>query len=164
LVNLKHNKFVIDTGTIIVKGVNDDVLERMLHLFKKVGVENVMARLKNVGDIGRSMQDQDNYTMEELIELASKQTGLSVDYINEWRHKPIYQNTEPEIDSFIFPMKPEQEGKLLHKSGIWFKIANWKGDEGQTIPLRNNKRRGRLTPEFKVAPFFEHVKMNEGGY
>ena len=93
LVNLKHNKFVIDTGTIIVKGVNDDVLERMLHLFKKVGVENVMARLKNVGDIGRSMQDQDNYTMEELIELASKQTGLSVDYINEWRHKPIYQNT-----------------------------------------------------------------------
>ena len=144
LVNLKHNNFVIDTGTIIVKGINDDVLERMLHLFKKVGVENVMARLKNVGDIGRSMQDQDNYTMDELIELASKQTGLSVDYINEWRHKPIYQNTEPEIDSFIFPLKPEQEGKLLHKSGIWFKIANWKGDEGQTIPLRNNKRRGCL--------------------
>ena len=123
-----------------------------------------MARLKNVGDIGRSMQDQDNYTMDELIELASKQTGLSIDYINEWRHKPIYQNTEPEIDSFIFPLKPDQEGKLLHKSGIWFKIANRKGDEGQTIPLRNNKRRGRLTPEFKVAPFFEHVKMNEGGY
>ena len=144
LVNLKHNNFVIDTGTIIVKGINDDVLERMLHLFKKVGVENVMARLKNVGDIGRSMQDQDNYTMDELIELASKQTGLSVDYINEWRHKPIYQNTEPEIDSFIFPLKPEQEGKLLHKSGIWFKIANWKGDEGQTIPLRNNKRSLRI--------------------
>ena len=164
LVNLKHNNFVIDTGTIIVKGINDDVLERMLHLFKKVGVENVMARLKNVGDIGRSMQDQDNYTMDQLIELASKQTGLSIDYINEWRHKPIYQNTEPEIDSFIFPLKPDQEGKLLHKSGIWFKIANWKGDEGQAIPLRNNKRRGRLTPEFKVAPFFEHVKMNEGGY
>lgn len=165
LTNLKHNKFIIDTGTIIVKGVNDEVLGSMLHLFQKLGIENVMARLKNVGDIGRSMQDQDNYTMDELIDLASKQTGLSVDYINEWRHKPIYQNTEPEIDSFIFPMKQEQaERKLLHKSGIWFKIANWKGDEGQSIPLRNNKRRGRLTPEFKVAPFFEHVKMNEGGY
>ena len=52
----------------------------------------------------------------------------------------------------------------MHKSGVWFKIANWKGEQGQTIPLRNNTRRGRLTPDFKVAPFFEHVKLNEGGY
>ena len=32
-----------------------------------------MARIKNVGDIGRSMTDNEsgNYTMKELIELAS---------------------------------------------------------------------------------------------
>ena len=59
----KHNNFVIDTGTIIAE-LNDDVPERMLHLFRKVGVENVMARLKNVGDI-EVWQDQDNYTMDE---------------------------------------------------------------------------------------------------
>jgi hypothetical protein len=64
----------------------------------------------------------------------------------------------------MFPMDPKAEGKFMHKSGIWFKIANWKGEEGQSIPLRNNTRRGRLTPNWKVAPFFEHVKMNEGGY
>ena len=164
LENLQRNRFIIDTGTIIVKGINDDVVERMLALYKRVNVNNVICRIKNVGDIGRSMADQDNYTLEELVTLVAQQTGLSEDYIYNWRNKPIYQNDEPEVDSFMFPMNPESEGKFMHKSGVWFKIANWKGEEGQDIPLRNNKRRGRLTPEFKVAPFFEHVKMNEGGY
>jgi len=164
LENLQRNRFIIDTGTIIVKGINDDVVERMLALYKRVNVNNVICRIKNVGDIGRSMADQDNYTLEELVTLVAQQTGLSEDYIYSWRNKPIYQNDEPEVDSFMFPMNPESEGKFMHKSGVWFKIANWKGEEGQDIPLRNNKRRGRLTPEFKVAPFFEHVKMNEGGY
>tara|TARA_B110000503_G_scaffold125542_1_gene193202 strand:+ start:1543 stop:2469 length:927 start_codon:yes stop_codon:yes gene_type:complete len=164
LENLYNNKFIIDTGTIIVKGVNDDVVERMLALYNRTNIKNVVCRIKNVGDIGRSMADQDNHTLEELVTLVSQQTGLSEDYIYHWRNKPIYQNDEPEIDSFMFPMDPASEGKFMHKSGVWFKIANWKGDEGQTIPLRNNTRRGRLTPEFKVAPFFEHVKMNEGGY
>lgn len=164
LENLQRNRFIIDTGTIIVKGVNDDVVERMLALYKRKSVSNVICRIKNVGDIGRSMADQDNYTLEELVSLVAQQTGLSQDYIYSWRNKPIYQNDEPELDSFMFPMDPASEGKFMHKSGVWFKIANWKGDEGQDIPLRNNKRRGRLTPEFKVAPFFEHVKMNEGGY
>jgi len=164
LENLQRNRFIIDTGTIIVKGINDDVVERMLALYKRVNVNNVICRIKNVGDIGRSMADQDNYTLEELVTLVARQTGLSEDYIYSWRNKPIYQNDEPEVDSFMFPMNPESEGKFMHKSGVWFKIANWKGEEGQDIPLRNNKRRGRLTPEFKVAPFFEHVKMNEGGY
>ena len=164
LENLQRNRFIIDTGTIIVKGINDDVVERMLALYKQVNVNNVICRIKNVGDIGRSMADQDNYTLEELVTLVARQTGLSEDYIYSWRNKPIYQNDEPEVDSFMFPMNPESEGKFMHKSGVWFKIANWKGEEGQDIPLRNNKRRGRLTPEFKVAPFFEHVKINEGGY
>ena len=26
------------------------------------------------------------------------------------------------------------------------------------------KRRGRITQDFKIAPFFEHVAMNEFGY
>ena len=164
LENLQRNRFIIDTGTIIVKGVNDDVVERMIALYKRKNVSNVICRIKNVGDIGRSMADQNNYTLEELVSLVAQQTGLSEDYIYSWRNKPIYQNDEPELDSFMFPMDPASEGKFMHKSGVWFKIANWKGDEGQDIPLRNNKRRGRLTPEFKVAPFFEHVKMNEGGY
>lgn len=164
LENLQRNKFIIDTGTIIVKGINDDVVERLLALYKQKNVSNVICRIKNVGDLGRNMADQDNYTLEQLITLVSQQTGLSEDYIYHWREKPIYQNDEPEIDSFMFPMNPQSEGKFIHKSGIWFKLANWKGEEGQVIPFVNQTRRGRLTPNFKVAPFFEHVKLNEFQY
>ena len=60
------------------------------------------------------------------------------------------------------PLK-ENPGKLLHKSGVWFKIANWKGN-GKDIPFTGQTRRGRMTPDFKIAPFFEHVVANEGEY
>lgn len=164
LKNLVKHKFIIDTGTIIVKGINDDVVQRMLALYDRTEAFNVVCRIKNVGDIGRSMSDYANYTLEELVTLVAQQTGLTEDYIYYWRNKPIYQNEDPEVDSFMFPLNPSSEGKFMHKSGIWFKIANWKGEPGQDVPLRNNTRRGRLTPNFKVAPFFEHVKLNEGGY
>jgi len=130
----------------------------------RLEIKNVMARIKNVGNLGRSMYDSElgNWSMDDLIKLASEQTGLSVDYIESWRNKPIYQNIEPEIDSFIFPLK-QNPGKLLHKSGVWFKIANWKGN-GKDIPFTGQTRRGRMTPDFKIAPFFEHVVANEGEY
>ena len=134
LENLYKNKFIIDTGTIIVKGINDDVVGRMLSLYKRIGIDNAVCRIKNVGDLGRSMADQDNHTLEELVTLVSQQTGLTEDYIYQWRDQPIYQNDQPEIDSFMFPLNPNAKGRLMHRSGIWFKIANWKGEEGQHIP------------------------------
>ena len=164
LENLVNNKFIIDTGTIVVKGVNDEVIARMLHVYEKTGVKNVMCRLKNIGDIGRSMADNGNYTQKELITLLSEQTGMSEDYIYSWKNKPIYENDHVEADSFMLPMDPKAEGRFVHKSGIWFKIANWNSEDSETVPLSNSLRRGRLTEDFKVAPFFEHVKLNEFEY
>ena len=164
LENLVNNKFIIDTGTIVVKGVNDEVIARMLHVYEKTGVKNVMCRLKNIGDIGRSMADNGNYTQKELITLLSEQTGMSEDYIYSWKNRPIYENDHVEADSFMLPMDPKAEGKFVHKSGIWFKIANWNSEDSETVPLSNSLRRGRLTEDFKVAPFFEHVKLNEFEY
>jgi len=164
LENLVNNKFIIDTGTIVVKGVNDEVIARMLHVYEKTGVKNVMCRLKNIGDIGRSMADNGNYTQKELITLLSEQTGMSEDYIYSWKNRPIYENDHVEADSFMLPLDPKAEGRFVHKSGIWFKIANWNSEDSETVPLSNSLRRGRLTEDFKVAPFFEHVKMNEFEY
>lgn len=163
LENLVRNRFIIDTGTIIVKGINDEVVDRMLNLYSRIGVKNAVCRIKNIGDIGRSM-DTENYTQEQLVKLISEQSGLSLDYIYSWKDKPIYENKEIEPDSFMFPLDPNAANKPLHKSGIWFKVANWDIENPEKIPSPNSKRRGRLTPEFKIAPFFEHVKRNEYGY
>jgi len=175
LTNLVNNRFIIDTGTIIVKGVNDDAISRLLHLYEKTGARNVLARIKNVGDLGRSMFNENlgghtitvntNYTMNGLIKLASEQTGLSVDYIENWKYNPIYQNDDYEETSFMFPLDPKAVNKSFHKSGIWFKIADWNTYSNKDgVPLPNNKRRGRLTEDFKVAPMAEHVKLNEFKY
>jgi uncharacterized radical SAM superfamily Fe-S cluster-containing enzyme len=175
LENIAASRFVIDTGTIIVKGVNDEAPARLLDLYNRKGIRHALCRIKNVGKLGRSMFDDStgehkltvssNYTMNGLIKLVADQTGLSVDYIESWRNKPIYENTDTEEDSFIFPLDPASENKPMHRSGIWFKIADWNTfGNPDGVPLPNNTRRGRLTEDFKVAPMAEHVKRNEGGY
>jgi uncharacterized radical SAM superfamily Fe-S cluster-containing enzyme len=175
LINLQANKFVIDTGTIIVKGINDEAPARLLHLYNRLGIKHALCRIKNVGKLGRSMFDDDsgdqkitintNYTMDGLIKLISEQVGVSVDYIESWRNKPIYKNTEPEESSFIFPLVDDTKKRFMHKSGIWFKVADWNTfGNNDGVPLPNNTRRGRLTENFKVAPMSEHVKLNEGKY
>jgi hypothetical protein len=106
-----------------------------------------------------------NYSMNGLIKLIADQVGVSVDYIESWRNRPIYENANPEDSSFIFPLDPRSEGKLMHRSGIWFKVADWDTlNNPDGVPLPNNTRRGRLTEDFKVAPMAEHVKLNEGMY
>jgi len=163
LKNLVNNKFLIDTGTIIVKGINDEAISKLLYLYKKIGITNVLCRIKNIGQLGRNM-DVDNYSMKELINLLSNQANISIDRINEWQQKPIYQNKIIEEDSFYVPLTEPKPGYLFHRSGIWFKIANWHSDNPEGIPFPNQTRRGRLTENFTVAPFFEHVKKNEFQY
>jgi hypothetical protein len=107
---------------------------------------------------------EDNIKMEGLMQLCSDQMNVSMDYLREWRKKPIVDTLDPELNSFMFPLDPASADKPINRSGIWVKIANWDTENEEQIPSPNSERRGRLTEDFKVAPFFEHVKMNEGGY
>lgn len=151
--NAKAMNWVIDIGCIIVKGVNDDAPTRMINLLKECGIENCVIRFKNVGQIGRYLK-RENHTMESLTQLVADQFNLSLDHIKE-KSIPI------EKESILFPVNPD--AKLVYKGGIWIKLTNW-DSEGKYSPLLDSKRRGRITEDFKVAPFFEHVKINEGGY
>ena len=151
--NAKAMNWVIDIGCIIVKGVNDDAPTRMINLLKECGIENCVIRFKNVGQIGRYLK-RENHTMESLTQLVADQFNLSLDHIKE-KSIPI------EKESILFPVNPN--AKLVYKGGIWIKLTNW-DSEGKYSPLLDSKRRGRITEDFKVAPFFEHVKINEGGY
>jgi hypothetical protein len=46
---------------------------------------------------------------------------------------------------------------------VLIRLIDWSVDE-DGVPDRGNENRGRITPDWKVAPFFEHVKLNEGLY
>ena len=47
--------------------------------------------------------------------------------------------------------------------GLWFKLTNWQSNDNGQVDA-GPFRRGRITQTFQIAPFFEHVKENEGGY
>ena len=46
---------------------------------------------------------------------------------------------------------------------MYIRLVDWAVDE-DGVPDSENEIRGRITPDWKIAPFFEHVKMNEGQF
>ena len=165
LENIKACKFIVDTGTISCKGINDDAPSRLLHLFKQKNIDHAMIRFKNVGQHGRYLLESvDNWSMDDMIQMCADHYSLTVDYINSWKEKPIYgQHVEP--DTFMFPLNPDSIGRALHRSGIWIKIADWDSHmDARLYPFMDQTRRGRITEDFRLAPLPAHIVANEGGY
>ncbi len=153
-------KILRDIGCIIVKNVNEDAPSRMLHMLKQKSISNVTLRFKTIGQLGRYMESSHQMNMDSLITIMADQLQVSFDYIKEWQNKWIYPESRQEKNSFLFPLNPNS--KRVY-SGIWVKLVNW-NNYGKSTVLADSTRRGRLTENFKVAPFFEHVTQNEGGY
>ena len=145
--------YFININCIIMKGVNEMVIPRLLEIVKDLGSNSVI-RFRNVGQIGRyTLEHNQNYSFDELIDLVSASTGKSIDYIKQ--HNTV--NGYEEKNNVLFPLNPVDKFK-----SVWVKITNW-SPEGD-IPDPGSRRRGRITENFKVAPFFEHVKLNEFKY
>ena len=149
-----------DIGCIIVWGVNNDAPKRFLKLLRNNNIDNVSLRFKTIGQIGRHMDTKFQMGMDDLINLVSKQLDVSVDYIKSWQDKWTFPGGKKEDDTFYFPLS--EKSTRVYK-GIWIKLTNWNSDGKETV-LSNSRRRGRLTEDFNVAPFFEHVTEHEGGY
>ena len=152
--NCHSLNMLINTNTIIMRGVNDQVPGRLLKIMQDLSCNAVM-RFRNVGQLGRhALTHEKNYKFDELIDLVGKQVGKTSAYIHKFHSVNGYE----EEKNVLFPL---EEGKK-HKT-IWVKITDWSPAPG-SIPDPGSKRRGRITQNFKVAPFFEHVKANEFGY
>ncbi len=160
MVNANKYNLLRDVGCIIVNGVNEEAPVRMIEMFKRYDIKNVVVRFKTIGQLGRYMEGVHQMGMDSLIDIVCKQLNLKEDYVRWWQNNWIYPESRQEKDSFLFPLNPDQ--KLVYK-GIWIKLVNW-NTEGKSTVLENSTRRGRVTENFKVAPFFEHVTNNEGGY
>lgn len=161
------NKFKLDIGCILVKGVNDDAPLRMVNLMKEYDIKNVTLRFKNVGQLGRYMAEiPDNWSMEDLVSIVAKQFNLSEKYIWDFYKINHRYHGAPEVCGIEFPVDSSQDPKdpKFRYNGIWIKLTDWGTDNEVGIPDPGNTRRGRITQDWKLAPFYEHVKRNEGGY
>lgn len=154
LENLAKMNFFINTSTIIIKGLNEKVPLQLYKKLKDLKVKRAVMRFRNVGQIGRYMVSKtENYSFIELIKLIAKQFDIKESFI--LKHKIM--DGYPEERTVFFPLKKDK------KHQIHIKITDWSPPDFN-FPDPNNKRRGRVTQDFKIAPFFEHVKRNEFGY
>tara|TARA_Y100001972_G_scaffold45642_1_gene56334 strand:+ start:119 stop:1057 length:939 start_codon:yes stop_codon:yes gene_type:complete len=172
LENIFHYRLPINTGTIIAKNSNEHVLGRQVKLFvdkakeSKINFDKTLPykrikpvlRMKSVGMLGRYMKDS-SYTMQELAGLASDQLDIPYETII---------NSKATAGVVKAGAYGEAETSLLftYKSSIgsfYIRFIDWSVDDDGVID-HDNPNRGRLTQNWTVAPFFEHVKRNEFGY
>lgn len=151
---------IVHINCIIMQGVNEHLIEYFPKLLTSMAIKKgrsfsnkypLMIRYKNVGQIGR-YQENSTIPIDQLIEMCADAYGISKDFIYKSNNIDGYQ----EQNTYVFPIATEN-GKL------YIKLTDWQVNSNG-IPDPNSKRRGRITPDGKIAPFFEHVKENEGEY
>jgi len=153
LINLLENRFIVNTGTIIAKGVNEHTIKEQVELISnyanryRVKIPPVV-RLRTIATIGRSMGNDHTYDFNEFQEIVCEQLGITKKYL---------------LDNETVGIRNNIEGFVFKHNNIIVRLVDWKvNDEG--IPDFGNEVRGRITEDWKIAPFFEHVKENEYGY
>ncbi|HYE71846.1 MAG TPA: radical SAM protein, partial [Blastocatellia bacterium] len=132
--NLRDEHMFTSLGMIIVRGINEHAVAEML---KVAGQARNVRELKfrSVGEIGRSMKTIP-LLLDEMLEIFAQAANVSTDQIN------IIEKSASSYD-FIF-------------GRFHVQLTQW--------PDLGSMERGRLTPEGQLAPFFEHVMANDGGY
>ena len=91
--------------------------------------------------------------MAEMEKLVAEAIGRNAEALSSYTHF----KGEHERNTRLFPVdlrsRTGQEGPRI-------KLTNWQSD-AYGFADRDSTRRGRIMPDFMVAPFFEHVKSNE---
>lgn len=140
--NLVKHGMIPNIGCIVLKNCNEHAVKRLYDMMGgyKMKLKPVL-RFRAVAPIGRSMGTQYTYSLDELRAVACSQLGVTQEYIDE--------NTVEVANNF--------SGVCFEMPNAFIRLISWDGDE-------TNEHRGRVTEDFTIAPFFEHVKENEGGY
>jgi molybdenum cofactor biosynthesis enzyme MoaA len=108
----------------------------------------VALRLKSIGQMGNYMKTK-SFSLTELAEVASELVDLKIDNILQ---NNIVEGFV-ECNSLMY--------KFETKAGIMLgKLTDWNVDD-DGIPDAGSSRRGILTNNYKIAPFFEYYKKQQ---
>lgn len=146
--NCMKSNLIVNTGTIVLKDCNEHVIPQ---LYEKLGqykprIKPVM-RLRTMAPIGRHMGNEFIYEFQEFRERVCQELNITYKYMQDHT-----------IEAFN-----NYNGVLFDMPNCIVRIVDWSIDD-DGVPDNNNESRGRITQDFKLAPFFEHVKENEYGY
>lgn len=150
LENILDARMIINTGTILTRGVNEGAVARMFSILREHNPRNAAVKFRNIGALGRYDQksEQQNLSMRQMLKLVADEIDCDVETLNAWRDVKGYD----EENSRLFPL--DLTSKTA--SGLWCKVTDWQADDmGRVDP--GSKRRGRITSDFKVGGFFEEM-------
>lgn len=145
---------ILNTGTILARGINEGAVQRLIQLVKAHQPRHALLRFKNIGALGRYDQqaEQHNLTMAEMEQLLADVMGCSRTDISKYNVIAQHQET----NTRLFPL----DLSSTTGQGIWIKLTDWQADRDGYID-KGSQRRGRITKDFFIAPFFEDVKAND---
>jgi molybdenum cofactor biosynthesis enzyme MoaA len=131
----------LSIGCIIVKGLNEHLIEKIFNYLKERNVKSgTSIEYRNIGQVGRYMTN-DTYTFTELKNLVCEK--LKIENIRT--------------------LEDNQYSYAIKHKGFRINLTNWNG-VSDGFDEDTNSIRGRMTEQFDVVPFLQHIKDNEGGY
>jgi molybdenum cofactor biosynthesis enzyme MoaA len=138
-------KLRLSIGVIVIKDLNEHIIDKIKSVLEKTNCRaGTSVEFRNIGQVGRYMKDKnDNYKFDELKNLIFKKFEFTP------KSTHVLENNQ-----YSYAFK-------FNKFRI--NITNWEGVD-QGFNDTTNSIRGRLTPNYTVAPFLEHIKQNENGY
>ena len=178
LSNLFKVGALINIGCIIARGVNEHIPMRLVRLVVNTAEKNgykfnhpwksPCIRFKNIGAIGRHMQNKD-CSFADLIRIVS--SNLHIDQKNFWSNPCISGSnltlpTHSAVSRGWFADEESASYMTTLKTSpgdLHIRIIDWTVNKNG-VPNAGNRNRGRVTKDWKIAPFFEDKKLNEYGY
>ncbi len=166
LQNLIANQIITSVGMIVCGEVSIPAIQSMIPLIEKTYSEHAprkdkmllipTLRFRSIGRVGRYMNAEMSF--EELATLTSKALNHSLDKFEYAVCGSDFFRSSSENKTRSIKSKISSTVGLIH-----VKITDWKVDDDGVIEA-GNRARGRITKNWKVAPFFEDIKINEFGY
>jgi len=146
LENCFKYKIIPHVNTILVPENIHTIKPLAEHILKLANKYNmikypIMLRVKSVGEVGNYLKSK-TYTIDEMINIMKETFGdFEVDYnVNGYQEK----------NTCVFKLP----------NGLLGKITDWTLDD-DGIPDSGSKRRGILTHDYKIEPFFEYYSNIE---
>lgn len=148
---LPHVNVIIDPTNIhVLPDLIDYIVHCALRHNRKFSLVKypVMLRLKSIGKIG-NYRDTHTYSLNEMVDVMSN-----------LHDELLWVKTSNNIDGY------EEDRSLIYSfdtaaGKMWVKLTDWTVDD-DGVPDAGSDRRGILTDNYKVAPFFEYyVRKHE---
>ncbi len=157
--NCMLENMIINTGTIIAKGINEHTIDDQVNLFFNTMEETnykprvkPILRFKSVGKIGRHMDGDTTYNINELIDIFKQKFDIQPS------DQPVQNSGRTSVDGTYGLI-----GTIYEYNNVLIRFVDWEVDEDGVVDS-GSEYRGRITKDWKCAPFFENIKLNENGY